>query len=246
MPASNFINNTTQSKFTGIFNYQGFNYDYTIYLKPFSLTDKNEIIRYFGNRIYKGKTCLDINEKDIRTILRKNDASAFFIVRVDGIDNVASGSLQIYDWCETTKREDVWINDVCKISPMDVILQEKTNPGSTGVPVDVMFILMEQLVAQNLGKNHIKLFVENEPSNANFLVPRYQKMGFQIDSVCSQKFPDDITMEKQINLDTNIIDFTFLVNQQLTTTGGRYKRKKTHKKKIRKNKTQRRKYRKNK
>lgn len=246
MPASNFINNTTQSKFTGILNYQGFNYDYTIYLKPFSLTDKNEIIRYFGNRIYKGKTCLDINEKDIRTILRKNDASAFFIVRVDGIDNVASGSLQIYDWCETTKREDVWINDVCKISPMDVILQEKTNPGSTGVPVDVMFILMEQLVAQNLGKNHIKLFVENEPSNANFLVPRYQKMGFQIDSVCSQKFPDDITMEKQINLDTNIIDFTFLVNQQLTTTGGRYKRKKTHKKKIRKNKTQRRKYRKNK
>lgn len=246
MPASNFINNTRKSKFTGTINYQGFNYDYTIYLKPFSLTDKNEIIRYFGNRIYKGKTCLDINEKDIRTILRKNDASAFFIVRVDGIDNVASGSLQIYDWCETTKREDVWINDVCKISPIDVILQEKTNPGSTGVPVDVMFILMEQLVAQNLGKNHIKLFVENEPSNANFLVPRYQKMGFQIDSVCSQKFPDDITMEKQINIDTNIIDFTFLVNQQLTTTGGTYKRKKTHKKKIRKNKTQRRKYRKNK
>lgn len=245
MPASNFIN-TTQSTITGTINHDGFNYNYTIYLKPFNSREKNEIIRYFGNRIYKGKSCLDITEKDIRTILRKNDASAFFIVSVDGIDNVASGSLQIYDWCETTKGEDVWINDVCKISPMDVILQEKTMPGSTGVPVDVMFILMEQLVAQNLEKSNIKLFVENEPSNANFLVPRYQKMGFQIDSVCSQKFPHDITMEKQINPDTNIIDFTFLVNQQLTTTGGRYKRKKTHKKKFRKNKTHRRKYRKNK
>lgn len=191
--------------------------------------------------------CLNINEKDIRTILRKNDASAFFIVKVDGIDNVASGSLQIYDWCETIKGEDVWINDVCKISPMDVILQEKTHTGSTGVPVDVMFILMEQLVAQNLGKDYIKLFVENKPSNANFLVPRYQKMGFEIDSVCSQNFPDNITMEKPINPDTNIIDFTFLVNPQLTTTGGgRYKRKKTHRKKNRKNKTHRRKYRKNK
>jgi len=246
MPALDFKNDTGQSKFTGTINYKSFNYNYTIYLKPFTSIEKNEIIRYFGNRIYKGESCLDINEKDVRRILRKEDASAFFIVSVDGIDNVASGSLQIFDWCETINGEDVWINDVCKISPMDVILQEKTNPGTTGVPVDVMFILMEQLVAQNLGKSDIKLFVENEPSNANFLVPRYQKMGFQIDSVCSQNFPDDITMEKQINPDTNIIDFTFLVNPQLTTTGGRYKRKKTHKKKIRKNKTHRRKYRKNK
>lgn len=246
MPALNFNNNTGQSKFTGTINYKGFNYNYVIYLKPFNSIDKNEIIKYFGNRIYKGKSCLDITEKDIRTILRKNDASAFFIVRVDGIDNVASGSLQIYDWCETINREDVWINDVCKISPMDVILQEKTTTGSTGVPVDVMFILMEQLVAQNLRKSDIKLFVENEPSNANFLVPRYKQMGFEIDSVCGQKFQHDIIMKKQINPNTNIIDFTFLVNPQLTTTGGKYKKRKTHKRKIRKNKTHKRKYRTNK
>ena len=244
MPASNFKNNTGESKFIGTIHYQGLNYDYIIYLKPFTTTQKNEIIRYFGNRVYKGKSCLDINEKDMRNILRKNDASAFFIVSVAGIDNVASGSLQIYDWCETTNGEDVWINDVCKISPMDVILQEKAMPGSTGVPVDVMFMLMEQLVSQNLGKRNIKLFVENEPSNANFLVPRYEKMGYEIDPVCSKKFPHDIAMEKAINPDTNIIDFTFLMNQQQPITGGKYKRKKTNKRKFKKNKTYRRKYKK--
>ena len=34
MPALNFKNNTGQSKFTGTINYQGFNYDYIIYLTP--------------------------------------------------------------------------------------------------------------------------------------------------------------------------------------------------------------------
>jgi hypothetical protein len=123
-------------------------------------------------------------------------------------------------------------------------VKEKAMPGSTGVPVDVMFMLMEQLVSQNLGKRNIKLFVENEPSNANFLVPRYEQMGYEIDSVCSQKFPHDIAMEKEINPDTNIIDFTFLMNQQQPITGGKYKRKKTNKRKIKKNKTYRRKYKK--
>lgn len=248
MPALNFINYTGRSKFTGTINYQAFNYDYTIYLTPLTNSiEKDDIVTYFGNRRYKGKLCLDTTEQLISNTIDDNDVSAFFIVKVNNIENTASGSLQIFNWCKTRRGADVWINDVCKISPEDVILQEKTTPGSTGVPVDVMFILMEQLVVQNLGRRNIKLFVENEPKNANFLVPRYQRMGFKTDSICGKKFEHDIVMEKQINPDSTIIDFSFLkTTQPQQIIGGKYKKRKTHKRKITKNKTYRRKYRKNK
>lgn len=243
MPAVNFTNNTGRSKFTGTINHKGFDYDYTIYITP--LTNEQEsydIINYFGNRTYKGKLCLDIDEEGIKNSIDNNDVSAFFIVKVAGINNVASGSLQIYDWCKVRKGFDVWINDVCKISPDDIILQEKSNPGSTGVPLDIMFILMEQLAVQNLGKRNIKLFVGSEPAtNAAFLVPRYNKMGFKTDIICNKKFKDDIVMEKNINPDISIIDFSFLINQS-QVIGGKYKRKKTNKRKLRKNKTYKRKY----
>jgi len=243
MPALNFENYIGQSEFTGIINHQGFDYDYTIYITPLTNeSESNDIINYFGNRTYKGKLCLDIDEEGIKESIDNDEVSAFFIVKVAGINNVASGSLQIYDWCKTRKGFDVWINDVCKISSDDVIAREKTTPGSTGAPVDVMFILMEQLVVQNLGKRNIKLFVENEPTNAKFLVPRYQKMGFQIDSICNKKFKDDIVMEKQINPDISMIDFSFLITRPQQIIGGRYKKKKTSKRKFKKNKTYRRKY----
>lgn len=246
MPALNFENYTGESKFVGTINYQGFNYDYIIYLTPLTnRVEKNEIINYFGNRTYKGKSCLGIDEKIIRNTINNADVSAFFIVKVSDIDNEASGSLQIYNWCETRKGADVWINDVCKISSDNIILQEKTTPGSTGIPVDVMFILMEQLVIQNLGRRNIKLFVENQPSNANFLVPRYQKIGYKIDYVCGKKFSDDIVMEKQIYPDITIIDFSFLkMSQPQQIIGGKYKKRKTNKRKITKSKTHRRKYKK--
>ena len=246
IPALKFENNTGKSKFTGIINNGGFEYNYVIYITPLTNpNEQNEIVSYFGNRTYKGKLCLDIDEEGIKESIDNHEVSAFFIVKVAGINNVASGSLQIYDWCKMRKGFDVWINDVCKISPDDVIVREKTTPGSTGLPVDVMFILMEQLVVQNLGKRNIKLFVENEDTNANFLVPRYQKMGFQIDSICNKKFKHDIVMEKQINLDISIIDFSFLNStQQKEIIGGRYIKRKTNKRKIMKKKTYKRKYRK--
>ena len=246
MPALNFKNNTGQSKFTGTINYQGFNYDYIIYLTPLiNPIEKQEIVSYFGNRKYKGKLCLEIDENRISESIDNDDISAFFIVNVAGIDNVASGSLQIYNWCEIKNGYDVWINDVCKISSDNVVLQEKTTPGSTGIPVDVMFILMEQLVFHNLGKKNIKLFVENVEPNASFLVPRYKKIGFKINTACVKKLqitnPEidfDIVMEKKINPDIN---FSFFKLQQVI--GGRYsRRKKINKRKLIKNKTYKRKY----
>ena len=63
MVALNFINNTGESKFIGTINYMGMNYNYTIYIPPLTDTkEKDEIVSYFGNRIYKGKLCLDTTE----------------------------------------------------------------------------------------------------------------------------------------------------------------------------------------
>lgn len=244
MVALNFINNTGQSKFTGTINYKGLDYNYTIYVTPLiNQTEKDEIVSYFGNRTYKGKLCLDTTETIISDTIDNEDVSAFFIVRVDGVDNVASGSLQIYNWCKTKKGyNDVWINDVCKIASDDVILQEKTNPGSTGSPVDVMFMLMEQLVSQNLGKSYIKLFVENtpaNPSNAAFLVPRYEKIGFKLDKICGKKHHEDIVMEKKgLYPDISLVDFSFLISSVI---GGKHKKSKTKKRKTVKKKTYKRK-----
>jgi hypothetical protein len=247
MSALKFKNYTGQSKFVGLINYRGFNYDYTIYLMPLkNQGEKDEIISYFGNRRYKGKLCLDTNEEIIRDVIDGGDVEAFFIVKTVGIDNVTSGSLQIWNWCKLRKKYDVWISDVCKVSSNDVILQEKTSPGSTGNPVDAMFALMEQLVVQNLGKTNIKLFVENEQqANIDFLVPRYKKIGFEIDFVCSEKFSNKVVMEKQIILDRRLIDFSFLTStKRQKIVGGRYRNKKTKKRKIVKRKTYKRKCRK--
>lgn len=244
MVALNFTNNTDHSKFNGTINYKGLDYNYTIYITPFlNPLEKDEIVSYFGNRTYKGKLCLDTTEEIISNSINDEDVSAFLIVEVNGINNVASGSLQIFNWCDTRKGyNDVWINDVCKIASDDVVLQEKNNPGSTGVPVDVMFILMEQLVAQNLGKSYIKLFVENTPSNpanAAFLVPRYEKIGFRIDKVCGKKHHDDIVMEKKgLYPDQKFINFSFLKEEVI---GGKYKKSKTKKRKIMRKRTYKRK-----
>jgi hypothetical protein len=244
MSALKFKNYTGQSKFVGLINYRGFNYDYTIYLLPLiNVGEKDEIISYFGNRRYKGNLCLDTNEEIMRDVIDDEDVEAFFIVKTVGIDNVASGSLQIFNWCKLRKKYDVWINDVCKVSNDDVILQEKTSPGSTGNPVDAMFALMEQLVVQNLGKTNIKLFVENIQSNIGFLVPRYQKIGFEIDFECGKKFSDKVVMEKQLILDRSLIDFSFLTStKRRKVIGGKYKTKKTNKRKLVKRKTYKRKW----
>lgn len=243
MSAVKFKNYTGQSKFTGSINYSGFNYDYIIYLLPLTNpSEKNEIISYFGNRRYKGNLCLDTDEDIIRDVIDDEDVEALFIVSSAGIDNVASGSLQIFNWCKLRKKYDVWINDVCKVSSDDVILQEKTNPGSSGNPVDAMFALMEQLVVQNLEKPNIKLFVENIKANTDFLVPRYTKIGFQLDFACGKKFPDKIVMEKQLMPNIQLIDFSFLTSsKKQKIVGGRYKRKKTNKRKLMKRKTCKRK-----
>lgn len=221
MVAIPFNNKTKKTKFQGTFTLESIDYNYTLYLLPIkkqiAKAQKLEIIKYFGNRLFKGKTCLDIDEAAVEENLIYGEVSAFIMVHPVGVDNIASGTLQIYNWCNPTNSSkssnspnisnaDVWINDVCRISPS----------GNQGNPLKGLFFFMEQLVVQNLGKPNIKLYIDPEPTNKGVLKPKYTDLGFTLNSedepdICPGWTDHDIVMEKTgLYSDKNIIDFSFL------------------------------------
>jgi len=230
MVAIPFNNKTKKTKFQGTFTLESIDYNYTLYLLPIkkqiAKAQKLEIIKYFGNRLFKGKTCLDIDEAAVEENLIYGEVSAFIMVHPVGVDNIASGTLQIYNWCNPTNSSkssqssnsskssnspninnaDVWINDVCRISPS----------GNQGNPLKGLFFFMEQLVVQNLGKPNIKLYIDPEPTNKGVLKPKYTDLGFTLNTeddpdICPGWTDHDIVMEKTgLSSDKNIIDFSFL------------------------------------
>lgn len=232
MVAIPFNNKTKKTKFQGTFTLESIAYNYTLYLLPIKkqLTQKQslEIITYFGNRLFKGKPCLDIDEAAVEDNLIYGEVSAFIMVHPVGVDNIASGTLQIYNWCNPTNSSkssnssnspnisnaDVWINDVCRISPS----------GNQGNPLKGLFFFMEQLVVQNLGKPNIKLYIDPEPTNKSVLKPKYSDLGFTLNSeddpdICPGWTDHDIVMEKTgLSSDKNIIDFSFLDSSAYSKT----------------------------
>ena len=247
MVAISFINKTRKTKFKGAFSLDSTDYEYTMYLLPITKQKEyDEIVNYFGNRMFKGKICLDVDEPAVEDYLNNDDVSAFIMVNPVNIDNVASGTLQIYDWCNTSSTSsksqninsaDVWINDVCRVS----------SSGNTGNPLKALFYFMEQLVVQNLGKNNIKLYIEPEPDNVKVLKPKYESLGFvkNIESnpeICPNWAGTEIVMEKTgLAEETQVINFAFLegtvnaksaTNKRTTAKGVNLKtskHRKTHK-----------------
>jgi hypothetical protein len=247
MVAISFINKTRKTKFKGAFSLDSTDYEYTMYLLPITKQKEyDEIVNYFGNRMFKGKICLDVDEPAVEDYLNNDDVSAFIMVNPVNIDNVASGTLQIYDWCNTSSTSsksqninsaDVWINDVCRVS----------SSGNTGNPLKALFYFMEQLVVQNLGKNNIKLYIEPEPDNVKVLKPKYESLGFvkNIETnpeICPNWAGTEIVMEKTgLAEETQVINFAFLegtvnaksaTNKRTTAKGVNLKtskHRKTHK-----------------
>jgi len=170
--AYTFINKTKQNKFTGVLEYQGKNFEYELYILPLHEEDKEEVIRKFGNRIRNGSVCLDLTEERVRENIENENNSGFAIVKEVGTQDVGSGSLQIYNWCNEKKGKSaaqLWIHDVCRII-------EPGTPKSIISPIKVLFHLFEQLAIYNLNKRSIHLMVEE--SEKNVLVPIYQSYGF--------------------------------------------------------------------
>jgi hypothetical protein len=75
---------------------------------------------------------------------------------------------------------------------------------------------MEQLTIQNLHKNNINLYIENEPDNVKVLKPKYESLGFvknmiQNPEICPNWTGTEIVMEKSgLTEETPVIDFSFL------------------------------------
>ena len=213
MVALSFIKKTRKTKFQGSFQLDSTNYKYIMYLLPIiKKREYDEIVNYFGNRMFKGSVCLEVDEDAIIDYLDNNDVSAFIMVKPDGVDNVASGTLQIYNWCNTSSASqnindaDVWINDVCRVS----------SSGNTGTPLKALFYFMEQLVVQNLGKTNVKLYIDSEPGNVAALKPKYESLGFVknlIDNpeICPNWTGTEIVMEKSgLTDESQVINFAFL------------------------------------
>lgn len=247
MSAIPFINKTSKTKFKGSFFLDSTEYEYTMYLLPITKQKEfEEIVDYFGTRMFKGKTCLDVTEEKVEQYILNDDVSAFIIVNPKGINNKASGTLQVYDWCinppspvssksksksksrskpsssggsptQDIDEADVWINDVCRVS----------SGGNIGNPLKALFYFMEQLVVQNLGKTNIKLYIEPEPDNVAALKPKYESLGFVKNfndnpDICTNWQGKEIVMEKTgLIPQENIIDFSFLQARKSTKSATR-------------------------
>ena len=243
--AFKFKNNTGRHKFTGTFSYKTLNYEYILYLPNLVDPERSEVITKFGNRMQKGKICLDVNEAIISNYLDRGDVSAYIIVNEVGSDETASGTLQIYDWCSGNKKllanAFVWINDVCRIlGPSGV--------KTTTSPIGPLFYFMEQLTVQNIKKSDIYLFVDtHDEGNKNALTNIYKNYGFTLNSlddttVCPVNGAGATLMAMKkpaLVSDTTAIDFSFLMKR---SGGGKrktrdLKHKRSYKKKtIRRNK----------
>lgn len=239
-----FINKTGRTKFHDSFTLDNIEYEYVFYLLPIERElpkkEHNEIVKYFGNRMYKDKPCLDLNESTINGYLVNKNVSAFLIVQPIGINNVASGTLQIADMCylsEEAPNYDIWIGDICRVSAS----------GNEGDPLKALFFLMEQLVVQNMDKTHINLFIEREEKNKRFLEEKYKSLGFILNAdenpeICHQWPHPEMVMQKPgLKPRTDIIDLSFLkvspyglrANKRQRTYGGKKRKNRKTKKRRR-------------
>jgi hypothetical protein len=237
-----FKNNTGRYKFEGEFNFNSLRYNYTLYLQDMVEPERSEVIQKFGNRMQKGKTCLDISEDDVTQYIDKKILSAFVIVNEVGSDETASGTLQIHDWCSGHKKQllsnaFVWINDVCRIlGPSGV--------KTTVSPIGALFYFMEQLTVQNIKKTDIYLFVDtHDENNKNVLTNIYSKnYGFIENSlddttICPSNVSKTtfIVMKKpSLISNKSSIDLSFLTKRYI---GGRRKTRYIKRKQSNKNNT---------
>jgi hypothetical protein len=212
MPAQIFNIPTTNTKFSGFIDYRGSQFQYDIYFVPFSdESEKEEAVKRITTRIRylsdgSESICLGLTKDIIEDMLSNQDISAFVFVKEQGTNDEASGTLQIYNWCNKSKKKtdaQVWINDVCRFT-------HKDSAKSSISPVKVLFIIFEQLSAHLAKRKTISLMVEQ--SQYNVLGPLYKNSyGFSDVNNCPQS-EDYNVLRKSITADPKYADFPFVTS----------------------------------
>ena len=219
-----FPNPTGQTRFEGKIAYKGTLYEYKIFLTPLhkSTPDYDYVVKEISGRRYKGRrnACLGTTKKIIQQHLNRQITSAYGFVNPVGSKDTVSGSIQLYQWDITTNDYQVWINDLCRTTPRGTKKHDVS-------PLNVLFILFEQMAAQMLGKKAVYLFVD--PENERVLVPLYQKYGLHVDKNFKTT-GDAIVMKKPIVKLNAYNVFPFIVKPGEKTRA--IKRNKTQKKRI--------------
>jgi len=168
--------------------YDGTIFDVKIYTDPTNFKDRRDyFIENFGNQMVRGKPCLDISGGMISSMLDGRDYTA--LIKVENRENGdrATGSVQVYDWCDKGKSQ-FWINDLCRIPP-------ETGRGSVS-PVMVLMNELELLAATKF--DYAYLMVEKGVESEPILKMLYeQKYGYSVDDECQKE--DSIIMKKRVN-----------------------------------------------
>ena len=194
------IKDTTQP-IKGDLHLEGEDFEYEYFLLPIIGPNKSEIekmlISRLGNRMQNGKKCLDIDEDLVATNIENDEYSSIVFIRNKQDDDVASGTMQYYDWCEKGKSKgtpQIWVNDLCRIAT-------KKRQVS---PVKALLLLFELIAAKYVrGVRYIHLMVDKEkPDEADLLTKIYGKYGYIIvDKMdCELEGGDEyILMKKKID-----------------------------------------------
>lgn len=171
----------------GTIKYNDSTFTYVIYPNPHrkSLKEKEELIKYFGQRIQKGSPCLGITEKSVSDNIERHNYNALISVKNDNVDDSVTGALQYYDWCKNGDKQ-FWISDLCRVN----------NSGQSNTsPVHIFFnIIKEFSLKKHIHMNY--LMVEKDQKGTEKLLEIYGAYGFHIDDTCI--IDNMITMKKSL------------------------------------------------
>lgn len=154
----------------------------TSYFHPTQLPPEiqEEIISRLGDRIVKGKVCLNTTKDVVREGLQTKLYDAFFFVSntslPPGQQDIATGCFQYMDFCQTGKPQ-LWVTDLCR--------QMNAHPKPPVSPTQVLLRHMEQ-VANQMGQTELSLMVDQtDPTGHHVLVNKvYPGHGFAPNTAC--------------------------------------------------------------
>jgi len=207
---------------SGTLAYNDQTFTYTIYPNPHNQVPKikNELIELFGNRIQKGKHCLDITEDIVKEYITNKQYTALIYVKNNNTDDSATGALQYWDWCEAGIKQ-LWISDLCRVN--------NTNSRSNISPISVLFDIIKNFsIEKGITENY--LMVERETPGTEKLLEIYGKYGFKrVDSCVVENM---IAMKKSLLSNKNNNSLAKNINNMNIKSGGKKLRRTQKKKKV--------------